>query len=89
MQLEASTRRKLLKLYAAPGPPFMSFAVHASCLRRAILSAIICQNILKSDDDVANPMTGWDHEGLRRGAPLAQGLQDKAAAAGGTSGEAI
>lgn len=32
-------------------------------------------------------MTGWDHEGLRRGAPLAQGLQDQAAAAGGTSGE--
>ena len=41
----------------------------------------------KNDDDVANPMTGWDHEGLRRGAPLAQGLQDQAAAAGGTSGE--
>ena len=38
-------------------------------------------------DDGTMTCLGRDHEGVRRGAALAQGLQDQAAAEGGTSGE--
>ena len=44
-------------------------------------------NFKTYDDDEMTTWSGRDHEGVRRGAALAQGLQDQAAAEGGTSGE--